>query len=122
MDHVKLIPQTAYSDPYIAKSLGKFSLSFYTPYEEGGKWGFQTSTGERSKHLATCAVDPNVIPLGSVIRITGDNGKVLELRCVDTGGLIKGRWIDIFMDCSQREGYAFMESFGEIHNVYLLEE
>lgn len=109
-------------DPYVAKDLGKFRLSFYTPYEEGGKWGFQTATGVKSQHLKTCAVDPSVIPLGSVVRVTGNNGKTLTLKCVDIGGLVKGKTIDIFMDCSQKEGYAFMESFGEIHSVYLLEE
>lgn len=122
-DHITVCQATSrYSDPYIAKDLGVFRLSFYTPYEEGEKWGFQTATGVKSQHLKTCAVDPSVIPLGSVVRVTGNNGKTLTLKCVDTGGLVKGKTIDIFMDCSQKEGYAFMESFGEIHSVYLLEE
>lgn len=112
--------ETTTKDPYVVKNLGTFSLTFYTPYEDG--WGYRTATGVTSQHLKTCAVDPRVIPYGSVIKITGDNGKVLVLKAVDCGGGIKGNKIDIFMDCSQKEGYAFMASFGQIHNVYLLEE
>lgn len=123
-DNVKITMQPAitYYSPYVSKNLGEFSLTFYTPYEEGGKWGYQTSTGVKSQHLKTCAVDPDVVPLGSVIQITGNNGQTLTLKCVDIGGGIKGNKIDIFMDCSQKEGFAFMEKFGEIHSVYLLEE
>lgn len=102
------------------KNLGTFRLTYYTPYEEGGKWGYQTATGVRSQHLKTCAVDPNVIPLGSTIRITGSNGKVLELLCCDVGGLVKGKSVDIFFDGGQREANRFMEEFGEFHSVYLV--
>lgn len=112
--------ETTTKDPYVVKNLGKFSLTFYTPYEDG--WGYQTATGVKSQHLKTCAVDPRIIPYGSVLKITGSNGKVLILKAVDCGGGIKGNKIDIFMDCSQKEGYAFMASFGQIHNVCLLEE
>jgi uncharacterized protein YabE (DUF348 family) len=43
------------------------------------------------------AVDPNVIPLGSIIEIK-HNGRILgQYRAADTGGAITGRKIDIFM-------------------------
>lgn len=108
-------------DPYIARKLpGKFSLTFYVADET---WGYYTATpGVYSQHLATCAVDPNVIPLGSVIRITGNNGVKLTLHCVDVGGGIRGNKIDIFWNGSVAEGYKFFEEFGTIHDVYLLEE
>ena len=102
----------------VKENLGKFRLTFYTPYEDG--WGYQTATGVRSEHLNTCAVDPSVIPYGSTVRITGNNGRVLTLKAVDCGGGIKGQMIDIFFDGTQREGYAFMAEFGEIHNVYIV--
>lgn len=104
---------------YVKDSLGVFSLTFYVPDEE---WGYQTATGVRSQHLATCAVDPNVIPLGSMIQITGDNGQTLTLKCVDVGGGINGNKIDIFWDGTVQSGYKFFGDFGIIHNVYLLEE
>lgn len=107
------------SERYIKDSLGVFSLTFYVPDEE---WGYQTATGVRSQHLATCAVDPDVIPYGSVIRIEGNNGQVLTLKAVDCGGGIIGNTIDIFWDGSISAGYQWIADFGTVHNVYLLEE
>ena len=101
----------------VKENLGKFRLTFYTPYEDG--WGYQTATGVRSEHLNTCAVDSSVIPLGSTIEITGANGKKLTLKAVDIGDGIKGKTIDIFFDGGQREGYAFMAEFGEYREVYM---
>ena len=110
---------TSRSGRYVKDSLGVFSLTFYVPDTE---WGYQTATGVRSQHLATCAVDPKVIPLGSVIRITGNNGQTLTLKCVDVGGGIKGNKIDIFWDGSVASGYEWMARFGTVQSVYLLEE
>lgn len=106
------------SERYIKDSLGVFSLTFYVPDEQ---WGYQTATGVRSQHLATCAVDPDVIPYGSVIRIEGNNGQVLTLKAVDCGSF-SGNKIDIFWDGSVSTGYKWIAEFGTIHNVYLLEE
>ena len=57
-----------------------------TAYISDEEWGYQTSTGVTSSHLQTCAVDPNVIPLGSTVVVYGDNGQVLELFACDIGG------------------------------------
>lgn len=46
--------------------------------------------------IQTCAVDPNVIPLGSTIYVNG-----LTLLACDVGGAIKGNHIDIFYDGSE---------------------
>ncbi len=110
------------NDPYISKNLGTFSLTFYVP---DAQWGYNTATGERPVHLGTCAVDPRVIPYGSVIKIVGNNGQTIILRANDCGGGIKGNKIDIFWDtaiASVSDGYKWMGSFGTIHEVYLLEE
>lgn len=50
----------------------------------------------------TIAVDPNVIPLGTEVWIEGWGTFIAE----DTGGLIKGNRIDIFMDL-ERECVEF---------------
>jgi len=51
-----------------------------------------TATGSRT-HWGTVAVDPRVIPLGSRLRIDGfDEIFVAE----DTGGGVRGNWIDIW--------------------------
>ena len=102
-----------------SKKIGTFSLTFYVA---DAKWGYSTSTGARSTHLQTCAVDPKVIPYGSVIQITGNNGQTLTLKAVDCGGGIVGNKIDIFWDRSIKEGYDWIAQFGTIHDVYLLEE
>lgn len=111
------------TDPYVKRNLGNFDLTFYVPDDT---WGYSTSTGVKSQHLTTCAVDPNVIPLGSVIQITGDNGQVLKLKCVDIGNLVVGNKIDIFYDSYNyngvQAGYDWLAKFGTVQEVYLLEE
>lgn len=120
-EHIERLEET--TDPvaerYVKDSLGAFSLTFYVPDE---RWGYSTATGAKSQHLKTCAVDPSVIPYGSVIQITGNNGQKLTLKAVDCGGGIKGNKIDIFWDGSISAGYKWIAEFGTIHNVYLLEE
>ncbi len=59
--------------------------------------GNRTATGTWPQAGRTIAADPNVIPLGSVIYIEGFGRRVVE----DTGGVIKGNSIDIFMDTEQ---------------------
>ena len=93
---------------------GKFKITCYTPYSDGGRWGYATSTGEISKHLATCAVDPSVIPLGSTIEVNG-----LILLCCDIGGAVKGNHIDIFYDGTGSEARAWLTGFGESQEVYI---
>lgn len=93
----------------------KFRITCYTPYSDGGVWGYQTSTGVRSTHLKTCAVDPRVIPLYSTILVNG-----LELQAVDVGGAVKGNKIDIFYDGTSAEARAWLDSFGEYHTVTIL--
>jgi 3D (Asp-Asp-Asp) domain-containing protein len=43
------------------------------------------------------AADPNVLPLGSVIRVLDPTGYSGEYEVLDTGSKVKGRHIDIFM-------------------------
>lgn len=107
------------TDPYVKRNLGNFDLTFYVP---DNKWGYSTSTGIKSQHLTTCAVDPNVIPLGSTIMIVGDNSQKLILKAVDVGGGIRGNKIDIFWDGAVNAGYDWLAKFGTVQEVYLLEE
>lgn len=95
-------------------SLGMFKITVYTPGSDGGRWGYATATGVRSKHLKTCAVDPNVIKLGSTIEVNG-----LILTAVDTGSAVKGNHIDIFYDGSEKEAINWASNFGTYHEVKL---
>lgn len=98
-------------------NLGTFRITVYTPSSDGGAWGYATATpGERSRHLATCAVDPSVIPLGSTIEVNG-----LTLRAIDVGGKVKGKIIDVFFDGTDKEAREWLNSFGEQHTVTIIE-
>lgn len=53
-----------------------------------------TASGRRVMPYVSCAVDPDVIPLGSTIMIE-HNGEMVYLRADDTGAAVKGNHIDI---------------------------
>lgn len=62
-----------------------------------------TRTGTTATEGRTIAVDPNVIPLGSWVYIEGIGLR----RAEDTGGAVKGNWIDVYYDDD-----AYASSFG----------
>lgn len=53
-----------------------------------------TASGRRVTPYVSCAVDPDVIPLGSTIMIEY-NGEMVYLRADDTGSFIQGNRLDI---------------------------
>lgn len=63
--------------------------------------GYRTATGTWPSR-GTVAVDPNVIPLGSVLYVEGYGPAV----AADTGGDIKGQRVDLYMD-SYEEAIQF---------------
>lgn len=77
-----------------SNKLGKFKLSWYSPKELGKETPEQlkTSIGKIPKEGRTIAVDPKVIPYGSIVYIQGYGYYIAE----DCGGAIKGNRIDIF--------------------------
>lgn len=83
--------------PY--KKVAKFQLTFYCscPICVGHKKIIRTATGTKPKSNRTIAVDPKVIPLGSIVFIQGFGYFIAE----DTGGAIKGNVIDVYVDNHQ---------------------
>lgn len=72
-----------------------FKIYAYCPCEKccgSGAAGI-TATGTTATAGRTIAVDPDVIPLGSTVIIDGS-----EYIAEDTGGGIKGKTIDLFMN------------------------
>ena len=75
------------------RKLGRFALSWYSPKELGKPANkLRTSTGTIPKEGRTIAVDPKVIPYGSIVYIQ-DYGYFIAEDC---GGAIKQNRIDIY--------------------------
>ena len=90
--------------------IGKCRITVYNATESS--WGYQTATGRKSEHLTTCAVDPKVIPYGSVVIIVDKDGEEHRFRAVDCGGFT-GKWVDVFFDDSEAHGIQWLdECFG----------
>ena len=70
----------------------------------------ETASGIKSQ-VGTVAADPKILPLGSRIRVSGAGHYSGEYTVADTGALVKGRRIDIYM----RSGVE-ARKFGK-HNV-----
>lgn len=92
------------------QSLGVFKLTAYCPCEEcSNNWGTQTSTGVIATEGRTVAVDPDVIPYGTVLIINGQ-----EYVAEDCGALIKGNDIDIYFE-SHEEADKFGVQYLEVY-------
>ena len=76
------------------RPLGEFTMRAYTHYANPPS---RTASGTMPINGRTIAVDPRVIPLGTVIEIEGIGVRVAE----DTGGLIKGKKLDVFLPSVQ---------------------
>lgn len=76
-------------------SLGEYKITHYDPSPAScGIWADGiTATGTTATAGRTIATDPNVIPMGTVVVIDGQ-----EYIAEDVGGAIKGQRIDIFVD------------------------
>lgn len=84
-------------------------ITAYCPCEEcSDDYGDMTSTGGRAKEGRTIAVDPKVIPYGSVVIINGH-----EYTAEDCGGEIKGTDIDIYFD-THSETYEWGVQYLEV--------
>ncbi len=80
-----------------------------TAYSGGGVTATGTVPVRNPNGISTIAVDPRVIPLGSLVYVEG-YGKAVA---ADTGGAIKGNIVDVYMN-SQEEAYS---SWGRKYNV-----
>lgn len=93
---------------YQMQSLGEYILTAYCPCEKCcGIWaadrssGILTASGAYAKANHTVAVDPSVIPYGTVLYING-----VKYVGEDCGGAIKGNRIDIYFE-SHEEALQF---------------
>lgn len=82
------------------KSLGIFKVTYYWPNELGDEWGNMTSTGVIAQEGRTIAVDPAIIPYGTIVVINGQ-----EFIAEDCGGAVQGNVIDIYVEQPQMNMY-----------------
>lgn len=76
-------------------SLSEFKLTAYCSCSScSGPWGTQTATGTVTTEGRTVAVDPTVIPYGTVLIIDGYGEFIAE----DCGSSVKGNHIDIYFE------------------------
>ncbi|MBQ5657957.1 MAG: 3D domain-containing protein [Peptococcaceae bacterium] len=93
--------------------LGEFKCTAYCSCSTCcGVWADGiTYTGVQAVENRTIAVDPNVIPLGSVVEINGR-----EYVAEDIGGAIKGNRIDVYFD-NHQEALAWGVQHHEVYPV-----
>jgi 3D (Asp-Asp-Asp) domain-containing protein len=90
--------------------------------EENGLWGAYDYYGDPLK-LGTIAVDPDIIPMGSTVYITGYSfdglpSKGMIAKATDMGSAVKGKRVDIFVPTSRADASKFgMQDV----KVYILE-
>ena len=98
--------------------IGTCRITVYNATENS--YGYQTATGVKSQHLMTCAVDPSVIPYGSVVIVIDKDGEEWRFRAVDCGGF-SGKWVDVFFDDSEAHGIQWLDECfgGEFAEVYV---
>lgn len=91
----------AYLD--VGEPLSEFVLTAYCPCSRCcGKWADGiTSTGTTATEGRTVAVDPSVIPYGSIVTVFFENGDTHSYIAEDCGGGIKQNRIDIFFNDHQ---------------------
>jgi len=75
----------------------------------------RTRTGIRTRD-GVAAADPEFLPLGSVVRLSGRDGRPLGVFVVmDTGGAVKGRKIDIYVDdCDEARRWGRRQVTAEV--------
>ncbi|MBQ1577305.1 MAG: 3D domain-containing protein [Oscillospiraceae bacterium] len=77
-------------------SLGSFSVTHYCPCVQCcGKSDGVTASGRNVVPYYSVAVDPSVIPLGSIIYLDYGDGVLHECRADDTGGAVRGYKLDL---------------------------
>ena len=95
--------------------LGEFLLTGYCPCEKCSEgWDRKTATGTTAEEGRTVAVDPNVIPYGSILEIDGH-----RYIAEDCGGMINDNHIDIFKNLHED---CFGDDCNGYHSVYLIKE
>lgn len=91
-------------------SLGVFEVTAYCGCENCcGKSDGITATGIKAEEGRTIAVDPDIIPYGTVVMINGQ-----EYVAEDCGGAVNGNVVDIYFD-NHADALQYGRQTHEIH-------
>ena len=91
-------------EPEAPQSIGLYRITAYCSCKRccdkdpADPWYGITATGTKATEGRTIAVDPKVIPYGSVVYFEGPDGLVGGYVAEDCGGAIKGNEIDLYFD------------------------
>lgn len=109
-EEISTVEQTTEEPTEELINLNVFKLTAYCPCKScSGTWGTQTSTGATATQGRTIAVDPKVIPYGTVVVINGQ-----EYVAEDCGGSVDGKHIDIYFD-SHQDALEFGVQYAEVY-------
>ena len=77
-----------------------------------------TRTGVRVRD-GIAAGDPNVLPLGSVVRVSHPDGRLIGIFVImDTGGAIRGNKIDLWFDsCREALDWGIRSVVAEVLDI-----
>ncbi len=91
----ELEPEPDLDEPAV-HSIGECVITYYDACILCcGKVDGITASGTKAVPYETCAVDPSVIPLGSVVLVDFGDGVLRRYRAEDTGSAVEGNHIDV---------------------------
>ena len=107
-------PKASPADPKHKQPMSRNERAKFTAFAYSS--GNKTAEGVPPVPRLTIAADPDVLPIGSRVRVSGAGPWSGEYRVGDTGGKIKGHVVDIYVP-SDKEALAFGKR--DVHLVLL---
>lgn len=92
--------------------LGTFEITAYCSGTCCSSGTGITASGNPAVEGKTIGVDPDIIPLGSKVKIVFSNGTEHVYRADDTGSAINGNIIDLYMGTAESGGHERALQFG----------
>lgn len=102
--------------------LGEFEITAYCGGTCCSSGTGITASGNIAEEGKTIGVDPDIIPLGSKVKIVFSDGTEHVYRADDTGSAINGNIIDLYMGTAESGGHEKALQFGrQTCKVYIQE-
>ena len=107
---------------YFWMPLGEFEITAYCGGTCCSSGTGITASGNVAEEGKTIGVDPDIIPLGSKVKIVFADGTEHVYRADDTGSAINGNIIDLYMGTAESGGHERALQFGrQTCKVYIRE-